>query len=243
MTFRVYIALISMIMGLRQLYPGTRPAFIQVFFVIIVLSMIAATILMCAAHRTLMRRLRNLKKDIDRITQGNIPRQRIVVRGRDEISQLGTGINRFVEEIENIQAKYLESEERFRKIFEEGPLGMAFINRNYQFIRVNPKLCQMLGYEEEEMKRMKVFDIMHPEESFEDLGFVQMLFRGETAYFKFEKRYIKKNEETVWINLSASVIHDERGKTLYGMIMVEDITERKVVEEALRKSEQRYELV
>lgn len=151
-----------------------------------------------------------------------------------------------VETVENIterkqaQDTLQESEERFRKIFEEGQLGMALVGRDYQIIDANNKLCQMLGYTREELTKLKFTDFTHPDDIDKDVQLTERIFKEEIPFYQLEKRYIKKNKDIIWVDLTASVIHDKEGKPLYGLGMIEDITERKQAEEELIRSEERY---
>ena len=128
-----------------------------------------------------------------------------------------------------------ESEERFRRIFEEGPLGMAIVGPDYRLIKVNNRLCQMLGYTERELTMMTFVDITHPDDIELDLRQAEKVFRGEIPNYAVEKRYLKKNQEVLWVNSTASVIEVNEGKSLDGLVMIEDITARKQVEEKLRQ--------
>lgn len=127
-----------------------------------------------------------------------------------------------------------ESEERFRKIFEDGPLGMAIVNSEYRFVKVNSALCRMVGYSEHELTGIAFEKITHPEDIAKDLFLSDKVFNGEMPYFQLEKRYIRKNEEILWVALTATVIRDEEGKPQYGLAMVQDISERKRIEEELQ---------
>jgi PAS domain S-box-containing protein len=120
-----------------------------------------------------------------------------------------------------------ESEERFRRVFEEGPIGLALVGRDYQFVKINRALCQMVGYSEEVLLQMSFLELTHPDDLRVDLGFAERLFRREIPFFKLQKRYVKKDGEIIWVNLTASVIHDQDGEPRYGLAMIEDITEIK----------------
>ncbi|MGE5445906.1 MAG: GAF domain-containing protein, partial [Ignavibacteriales bacterium] len=125
----------------------------------------------------------------------------------------------------------LRNGEHFHKIFEEGPLGMAIVGLNYRFVKVNMRLCQMLGYTEQELTALTFLDITYIDDIDMDVKLAQQVFSGEIPYYKIEKRYIKKNKEILWINLTASVIGDESRKPLYGLAMIEDITDRRILHE------------
>jgi PAS domain S-box-containing protein len=124
-----------------------------------------------------------------------------------------------------------ESEERFRRVFEEGPLGLALVGKDYRFLKVNNSLCEMVGYPEAELIRKTFIDITHPDDVRADSKLAEQLFNYEIPSYCIQKRYVKKTGEIVWINLTASVIRDHHGELLYGLAMVEDITEFKRTQE------------
>jgi PAS domain S-box-containing protein len=125
------------------------------------------------------------------------------------------------------QAALRESEERFRRVFEEGPLGLALVGKDCHFLKINSALCQMVGYTEQELVQRTFADITHPDDIREDMALAERLFRGEIPYYRLQKRYVKKNGEVIWINLTKSMIRDHEGEPLYALTMVEDITEVK----------------
>jgi len=133
--------------------------------------------------------------------------------------------------------KVRESEKRFHKVFEQGPIGMGLVGTDGRFLLVNSQLCQMLGYTEDELNSLTFVDITHPDHVTKDLEGVRLLYAGEIPYYKAEKRYIKKDGGILWGNLTAAAIRDADGKVLYTLPMIEDITDRKRAEEALRASE------
>ncbi|MFH1114465.1 MAG: PAS domain S-box protein [Pseudomonadota bacterium] len=133
-----------------------------------------------------------------------------------------------------------ESEERFRNVFKQGPLGIAVVGLDYRWVTVNATLCEMVGYTEDELTKLTFVDITHPDDIEADVGYAEKLSRGEIPSYKMEKRYIRKNREVLWIQLTASSIRDEQGKSLYYLSMIEDISSRRKAEEALRESEEKY---
>jgi PAS domain S-box-containing protein len=127
------------------------------------------------------------------------------------------------------------SEERFRKVFEESPLGMCLVTADLHFTQVNPQLCQMLGYSEGEMTGMHVFEIGQEPEHQLDQEMARGIFGGEKSFSQIERRFVRKDDSIMWGRLTAAAIRDERGKILYGLGMLEDITEHKRAEEELRQ--------
>ena len=132
------------------------------------------------------------------------------------------------------EAALRESEERFRRVFEEGPLGLALEGRDYRFEKVNSAFCQMVGYDEEALLQMTFVDLTHPDDVQADVELAEKLFKREISFYHIQKRYVKKTGEIIWINLTKSVISGLDGEPLHGLAMVEDITElKRTQEEAL----------
>jgi PAS domain S-box-containing protein len=137
-------------------------------------------------------------------------------------------------EQKHAEATLRASEERFRRVFDEGPLGVALVGRDHRFLRVNNALCQMLGYSEVELVQKTFADITHPDDVRADAELAERLFRCELSFYRLQKRYVKKNGEVIWVNLTKSLILDDQGEPLHGLTMVEDITEiKRTQEEAL----------
>ncbi len=132
-----------------------------------------------------------------------------------------------------------QSEEHFRRIFDESPVGMIIVDLDARIIRVNNGMCRMLEYSEEELLNRPVTEIT-PQEDLESTGFYsreqQLLITGQVEHFQMEKRYITKSGKVLWTNLNASILR-ERSDRVYFLGIVENITERKQVEEQLRESQ------
>ncbi len=124
-----------------------------------------------------------------------------------------------------------ESEERFRNIFEKGPLGMCLIGLDYSFLKVNAALCNLVEYSEDELIGKSFLHITHHE----DKKISQVLFTRKTQISQLEKRYITKSGKVIWINLTCAVINDHDGNPLYSLAMSEDITERKLAKTNLER--------
>jgi two-component system, cell cycle sensor histidine kinase and response regulator CckA len=141
------------------------------------------------------------------------------------------GVNIDITERKRVEEALRESEELFRRVFEEGPLGLALVGKNYHFLKVNGALCQMVGYSEAELLQMSFADITHPDDLQMDVELAERLFRREIPFFQLRKRYVKKNGEIIWAHLTASLIRDVEGEPLHGLAMIEDVTEMKRAQE------------
>ena len=141
------------------------------------------------------------------------------------------GVSIDITERKEAEAALRESEERFRRVFEEGPLGVALVGRDYRFLKVNSALCRMVGYSESELTQMSFADITYPEDMEVNRGLAERMFRREIPSYWLQKRYVKKDGDIIWVSLTASVIRDAEGEPLYGLAMIVDITENKRAEE------------
>jgi PAS domain S-box-containing protein len=130
-----------------------------------------------------------------------------------------------------------ESEERFRKVFDEGPLGMAMF-AGTKFLRANQVLCDMVGYTEDELRGMSFLDITHPERVEEDQEAVRRMLAGEIPVIRTEKRYVRRNGEVFWGAVTATAVRNDAGAYLYTLAMLEDIDQRRTAEEKLAHSEE-----
>ena len=97
----------------------------------------------------------------------------------------------------------------------------------------NRQLQQQLGYREEEFHYLSVAQVTHPDDLERDWHLFAELLSGQRDYYQLEKRYYRKDGSLVWGNLTVSLVRDERGAPLFGIAIVEDITERKEAEAQL----------
>lgn len=128
-----------------------------------------------------------------------------------------------------------EREMELRATFDQAAVGVAHVGLDGRWLRVNGKLCDIVGYGAEELMGLTFQDITHPDDLDADLGYAQKVLVGELQTYSMEKRYIRKDRSLVWINLTVSLVHDAFGAPRYFIAIVEDIDERKKGEEELRK--------
>ena len=139
-----------------------------------------------------------------------------------------------------IDAALRESEERYRRTFELAGSGVAHIGLDRKFIRVNRRLCEILGYPERELIGMTGREISHPDDLDRINELRPKLYAGEIDHVHIEKRYVRKDGSVVWVAFSMTVERDAGGKPLYEIAIFDDITERKNAEAALAASEDRF---
>src|SRR5919205_3062631 len=143
-------------------------------------------------------------------------------------------IHEDVTEHKRAEEKLRESEERFRATFEQATVGIAHVNTDGRWLRVNRRLCDIVGYEKEELLGLTFQDVTYPDDLEADLEGARRLLAGEIETYSREKRYFRKDGSTIWIYLTVSLMRSPSGEPRYFISVTEDITERKRVEEAQR---------
>ena len=138
------------------------------------------------------------------------------------------------------EAALRESEERYRRTFELAGSGLAQVDLEGRFMRVNRRLCEMFGYSEAELVGMAVKELSHPDDREAVDERRRQLIAGEVKTLHVEKRYQRKDGRTVWVHVAIAMERDANGQPLYAISVLDDITARKHAEEALRESEARY---
>ena len=133
-----------------------------------------------------------------------------------------------------------KTEQSFKLMFEQSTLGMAISDKTFRFVATNPAFCAMLGYTEAELSKLSFEDIIQPENVARDAESIQKLARGEIQSYKTEKRYITKSGAFVYGSITVTTLHDANGKHVHNLVVLENITQRKLAEELLRKSEEQY---
>lgn len=128
-----------------------------------------------------------------------------------------------------------ESEERFRRVFEDGPMAIAIVATDLRIQRTNAAFRRMLGYDEEALRGLTLRDVTHPDDRELDARLSERNFAGEIPGYEIEHRYVRRDGDVIWGRLAATVVRDAGGGPLYGLRMVEDITETKEAEAARRE--------
>lgn len=142
---------------------------------------------------------------------------------------------RRITERKRMEQALSESEEQFRVLFELATVGMAQVEpATGRFLSVNAKFCQITGYSADELLNKTFLDLTYPEDREVNQAGFQSLMCGNSPEYSLEKRYLRKDGSTVWVRMAAGVIRDVAGRALRAQAIVEDLTERKNAEEALR---------
>ncbi|EKO37702.1 MAG: PAS domain S-box [Solidesulfovibrio magneticus str. Maddingley MBC34] len=128
-----------------------------------------------------------------------------------------------------------ESEEKFRRTFDQSPIGASILSLDYRFLRVNDALCRITGYAASELQGKSMLAVTHPDDVAETVRYAERLMAGEFDRYEIDKRYVRLDGEIVWVHLSVRLIRDVAGRPLYLMPMVQDVTERVRAEREMRE--------
>ncbi|QIZ70759.1 PAS domain-containing sensor histidine kinase [Oxynema aestuarii] len=157
---------------------------------------------------------------------------RSVPRRLPDGTTIWDGIEVDITELKLAEAQLRESEERFRGAFDDAAVAMAIVDLQGNFIQVNRALCDLLGYDAEELLKLNVCAIVDPEEHFAAKT-LQPLFEGRQSALVQEREYLHKDGEKIATLASISLLKDERGKPRYAIGQIQDIRARKAAEAQL----------
>lgn len=151
------------------------------------------------------------------------------------------GIIRDVTQYKLADMELKASKLRFQAMFTAAPLGIALIDSITGHIyEVNPQFAKIAGRSMEEMIQIDWMQITHPDDIQEDLDNMALLNAGKITGYKMQKRYLLANGGFIWINKTVAPVYTGNTNERRHLTMIEDITERKYMEEAVRKSEEKY---
>jgi PAS domain S-box-containing protein len=136
-----------------------------------------------------------------------------------------------------------DSQEQSHSSFEESGIGMALISLDGRWLRVNPALAEILGRPADELIGLPVEAQSHPDDASADREAMRLLLAGECRTYSMEKRYFRPSGEIVWSLVNVSLVPGSNGEPDHLVAGIQDITERKHAEDALRESEERYRLL
>jgi PAS domain S-box-containing protein len=188
------------------------------------------------------------KKDEDKFVRADGSAQWLKWEDKPWINEKGEigGIIMFTEDVtskKQVEEQLLISEQAFRGNFENAAVGMAILNPKGQWLRVNNKVCEILGYTELELMDKSFQDITHPDDLHSDMQLLKELIDGKRSHYQMEKRYYNKNGDVVYAILAVSMVKNANDELLYFISQIIDITSLKTIERELAESLQKNQSI
>jgi PAS domain S-box-containing protein len=149
-------------------------------------------------------------------------------------------IMRDLRDRQRIEQTLRDQEAQLRNIFEQSAVGIAYGDQDGHLLKVNPTFCDLTGYTASELLQRSYADLTHPDDLLREVELSQLLLNREIPSYTLEKRYLKKSGSLIWVNVTVSAIWDEAGNLKHGIAVVQDISDRKQAETALRLSERLF---
>jgi diguanylate cyclase (GGDEF)-like protein/PAS domain S-box-containing protein len=139
-----------------------------------------------------------------------------------------------VSQLKRAETVLREAEERFRRAFEEAPIGMAMLHPDGRFVQVNDALCDITGYSRDQLEATSLDAITHPDDLGTEEQEISRLLTGETAGHRLEKRLVHAAQRPVLVAMQATLLRDSAGDPLSILAQIQDITDRRRYEDRLR---------
>jgi PAS domain S-box-containing protein len=149
-----------------------------------------------------------------------------------EIRQLNAELE---QRVQDRTRELAASEERMRLFFERQLVGMAITSPEKGWLKVNDKICEMLGYAADELARLTWAELTYPEDLAPDVAQFERLLKGEIDSYTLEQRFVRKDGSIVFTDLAVGCVRRADGRVDYVLALLEDITERKRAEESVRQ--------
>ncbi|MFX1443998.1 MAG: PAS domain S-box protein [Promethearchaeota archaeon] len=146
-------------------------------------------------------------------------------------------------ELKQKEEELRNSEEKYRAIFTSGGIGVVKVSTKGEALEYNERLLDFFGYNSEEFKNKTFMELTHPDDLNADIKFYQDLLKGKIDHYSMEKRYFHKNGEIRWGNLTVSLVRNNNMEPSYAISLLEDITNRKIVEEKIKESEEKFKTI
>lgn len=166
-----------------------------------------------------------------------------LIRDREGRPLYSMGMAEDISDRKQAEVALYESRERFRSIFEQVAVGLAYTSLNGQYLMVNQKLCEILGYARADLLTKTYLDVTYPEDLLLDRRETERLLAGEIPTVSMEKRYIRQDGSLVWTNLTVSLLRGLAGEPSCLVAVVEDISTRKHAETELQETRKFLESV
>ncbi|MBN9415304.1 MAG: PAS domain S-box protein [Candidatus Eremiobacteraeota bacterium] len=146
-----------------------------------------------------------------------------------------------ISELRSSDRTLREIDRQARVVFENAPMGICQTDPlTGQILVANDRFCAMTGYGPEEIRSKTIMDLSHPEDNLRQKPIYRAVSKGELAEYQLDKRYLRKDGSVTWVHAHATILRDQEGVPTRAIAVIEDVTQRREAEEALRASQQLY---
>jgi PAS domain S-box-containing protein len=163
-------------------------------------------------------------------------RDELEARVRERTAQLSAvneGLRNEIAERVRAEEALRESEQRFRAVFDKAAIGIALMALDGQVKHANQALQEMLGYSEEELASTTLASLTYPDDAAKGIKLSNEMIRGRRDFYQLEKRYLRKDGQVVWVDLSISLIRDGAGRPRHAVALMHDVTDRRKTEKEI----------
>ncbi|MGB0747108.1 MAG: PAS domain S-box protein [Magnetospiraceae bacterium] len=221
----------------KDVYAGRQQALL-----LVTLAILVTVAFSLALARSITRPIQDLQHSAAAVAKGDLS-HRLAVSRHDEIGDLTRSFNDMTEQLQSMSdaqarqvAELRELESRFRSTFEQAAVGMAHVGMDGEFLRVNQKLCDMLGYSVEELKDLSFQGITHPDDLPADREALERFQRNEISILSKDKRYFRKDGSVIWVAITVTLFRLPDGSPHHFITVVQDIDDRIAAFRSLEKA-------
>jgi PAS domain S-box-containing protein len=156
------------------------------------------------------------------------------ITGRDGRTTLVGGMAIDITDRKRAEEALRLSEEQYRAVYSQAATGIAEADLSGRFVRANDRFCEIVGYPRDELIGVRFSDLTHPDDRAESVGPFERLRDGGPNY-TIEKRYVRRDGMIVWARVAVSLIRDEQKRPARVVAVIEEITDRKRLEDELQR--------
>ena len=178
----------------------------------------------------------SIETAVEALNSGAYDYLRKPVNPGELLATLGRGFEkiRMMKEKQAMEGVLNEVEQQIKASFNQAAIGITHLSLKGMWLSCNDKFCQIIGYDQEELRKMSIFDVIHPDEVNNIQKTIDELLMSNASYFSRETQYLRKDGQPVWVNVTISPVSSSTGEPLYFILFVEDITKRREIEEMLQ---------
>lgn len=216
----------------------------SIFYFVIILIITVFSINLSLFNRHFIDPITRLNYDTKIIGSGNL-NHKAGIDLDNEIGDLSRAFDSMVGNLKDITtsrdnlnreiAARKKAEEEFRLAFEQSGIGMGLVSPEGHWQKVNPELCNIVGYTEPEMLKLDFQTITYPDDLVLDLKYLDKMLNGSMIKYQRKKRFINKTKGIIWVKVTVSIVRDQAGKPLNFISQIEDITKSEESEETIKK--------